>query len=302
MATQMPVGFIGLGVMGKAMARNILKAGFPLTVYNRSRGKVEELTREGARGADAPAEVARRAEVVLLSLPDTPDVESVLFDPRGVLDGAHDGLVVIDTSTISATATVGFAARLAARGVGMIDSPVSGGPKGAVEGRLACILGGEKAAIARCMPVLKAIGETYVHVGPSGSGQAVKACNQLVIVATMMGVSEAVALCRSMNIDPMKMREALLGGSAQSFVLQHHAKRMLEGNLAPGFRAALMFKDMKLASGLGRDKGVFMPATALGTQMLAALCNSGRDGLDSAALGLLVQELSGLPSSPPGVR
>jgi 2-hydroxy-3-oxopropionate reductase len=297
MATQMPVGFIGLGVMGKAMARNILKAGFPLTVYNRSRGKVEELVREGAQGADAPAEVARRAEAVLLSLPDTPDVETVLFGPRGVLDGAHDGLVVIDTSTISATATVGFAARLAARGVGMIDSPVSGGPKGALEGRLACFLGGEEAVIARCMPVLKAIGETFVHVGPSGAGQAVKACNQLVIVATMMGVSEAVALCRSMHIDPMKMREALLGGSAQSFVLQNHAKRMLEGNLAPGFRAALMFKDMKLALGLGRDKGVFMPATALGTQMLAALCNSGRDGLDSAALGLLFQELSGLPSS-----
>jgi 2-hydroxy-3-oxopropionate reductase len=143
------------------------------------------------------------------------------------------------------------------------------------------------------MRVLRAIGETHVHVGPSGAGQAVKACNQLVIVATLMGVSEAIALCRSMNIDPMKMREALLGGSAQSFVLQHHARRLLEGSLAPGFRAALMFKDLKLASGLGRDKGVFMPATALGTQMLAALCNSGRDGLDSAALGLLFQELSG---------
>jgi len=300
---RMPVGFIGLGVMGKSMARNILRAGFPLTVYNRSRGKVEELEKEGARAASSPAEVARQADIVFTSLPDTPDVEGVLFGPAGVIEGAHDGLVVIDTSTISATATVEFAARLAARGVAMIDSPVSGGPKGAAEGTLSCILGGNEAVIARCMPVLQAIGKTFVHVGPSGAGQAVKACNQLVIVATLMGVSEAIALCRSMNIDPMKMREALLGGSAQSFVLQNHAKRLLEGTLAPGFRAALMFKDMKLALGLGRDKGVFMPATALGTQMLAVLCNSGRDDLDSAALGLLFQELSGIrahTSAPSG--
>ena len=297
------VGFVGLGVMGKAMARNILRAGFPLMVHNRSRAKVEELVAEGGQAGASPADVAGKNDIVLLSLPDTPDVEAVLFGSAGVIEGAHDGLVVIDTSTISATATVEFAPRLATRGVAMIDSPVSGGPKGAAEGTLSCILGGNEAVIARCMPVLQAIGKTFVHVGPSGAGQAVKACNQLVIVATLMGVSEAIALCRSMNIDPMKMREALLGGSAQSLVLQNHAKRLLDGTLAPGFRAALMFKDMKLASGLGRDKGVFMPATALGTQMLAALCNSGRDGLDSAALGLLFQELSGIrthTSAPSG--
>jgi 2-hydroxy-3-oxopropionate reductase len=291
-----PVGFIGLGVMGKAMARNILKAGFPLVVHNRSRGKVEELVKEGARGADAPVDVARVSEVVVMSLPDTPDVESVLFGPAGVIEGAHAGLTVIDTSTISGTATVEFAARLAARGVAMIDSPVSGGPKGAVEGTLACMLGGDEAAIARCLPVLQAVGKTFVHVGPAGAGQVVKACNQMVIVATMMGISEAIALCRKMHIDPVKMREALLGGSAQSFVLQNHAKRLLEKTLAPGFRAALMHKDMKLAAGAGRDAGVFMPVAALGTQLLGALCNTGRDNLDSAALGLLFQELSGLPT------
>jgi 2-hydroxy-3-oxopropionate reductase len=298
----MRVGFIGLGVMGKAMARNILKAGFPLTVHNRSRGKVEELVREGACPAASPREVAKASETVVLSLPDTPDVEGVLFGPAGVIEGAHDGLAVIDTSTISATATAAFAARLAARGVAMIDSPVSGGPKGAVEGTLSCMLGGEEAVIARCMPVLQAIGKTFVHVGPPGAGQAVKACNQLVIVATLMGVSEAIALCKKMQVDPAKMREALLAGSAQSFVLQNHAKRLLEGALAPGFRAALMFKDMRLALAAGRDAGAFMPVTALGTQLLGALCNTGRDGLDSAALGLLFQELSGLPSCPPSPR
>lgn len=197
------VGFVGLGVMGKAMARNILRAGFPLMVHNRSRAKVEELVAEGGQAGASPADVAGKNDIVLLSLPDTPDVEAVLFSSAGVIEGAHDGLVVIDTSTISATATVEFAARLAARGVAMIDSPVSGGPKGAAEGTLSCILGGNEAVVARCMPVLQAIGKTFVHVGPSGAGQAVKACNQLVIVATLMGVSEAIALCRSMNIDPI---------------------------------------------------------------------------------------------------
>jgi len=291
---QVRVGFIGLGVMGKSMARNILKAGFPLTVHNRSRGKAEELAQEGARVAASPAEVAVGSDVVVLSLPDTPDVEAVLFGPGGVLAGTHDGLTVIDTSTISGTATAAFAARLAARGVAMVDSPVSGGPKGAADGTLSCMLGGDAAVIARCMPVLQAVGKTFVHAGPSGAGQVVKACNQLVLVATLLGVSEAVALCKKAGVDPAKMREALLGGSAQSFVLQNHAKRLLDGTLQPGFRAALMHKDVKLALATGRDTGTFMPATALGAQLFGALCATGRAGPDSAAVGLLIQELSGL--------
>jgi 2-hydroxy-3-oxopropionate reductase len=290
------IGFIGLGVMGAAMARNLMKAGFPLAVHNRSRAKVDALVKEGARPAGSPAEAARGADVVFTCLPDTPDVEQVLFGPAGVLEGAHEGLTVIDTSSISATRTAEFAARLKQSGVDMIDSPVSGGPKGATDGTLACMLGGDAAVIERCMPALRAIGKTFVHVGPSGAGQMVKSCNQLVIVATLMGVSEAIALCRKTGVDPVKMREALLGGSAASFVLQNHAKRILDNALAPGFRASLMLKDAKLALDNGKDAGVFMPATALGTQLMAALCASGREGLDSAALGLLVQELSGLPT------
>ncbi len=288
------VGFIGLGVMGKSMAHNLLKAGFPLIVHNRSRGAVDELAKEGARAATSPAQVARASDVMLLSLPDTPDVEAVLFGPQGVAEGAHDGLIVIDTSTISATATAEFARRLAARRVAYVDSPVSGGPKGAADGTLSCMLGGDEAVIARSMAVLRAIGKTFVHVGPTGAGQAVKACNQLVIMATLLGVAEAVALCKKMRIDPLKMREALLGGSAQSFVLQNHGKRLLDGTLQPGFRAALMCKDLKLAVAAGRDTETFMPVTALGAQLLGALCNTGRGGLDSAALGLLIQELSGI--------
>jgi 2-hydroxy-3-oxopropionate reductase len=289
-----PVGFIGLGVMGKSMAANLLKAGFPLTVHNRSRGKVDELVAKGAQAAETPAGLARAVDIVVMCLPGTPDVEKVLFGPGGVAEGSREGSVVIDMSSISAAATIEFATRLKAAGVALVDSPVSGGPKAAADGTLSCMLGGDEPVIARCMPVLQAMGKTFVHLGPTGSGQLVKACNQLVIVATLMGVSEAVALCRKYQVDPEKMRAALLGGSARSFVMENHAKRIMDKTLAPGFRAALMHKDIKLALTAGRDAGVFMPAAALGAQLFGALCNTGRDGLDSAALGLLIQELSGI--------
>lgn len=293
-STNTPIGFIGLGIMGKAMARNLLKAGFKLTVHNRSRGKVEELVKEGAADGGSPAGVAKASDIIFTCVPDTPDVERVLFGPDGVVDGARKGSVVIDCSTISATATQAFAARLKEHGIDMIDSPMSGGPKGAVDGVLSLMIGGEASVLERCMPVFQAVGKTFVHVGPSGAGQLTKSCNQLVICATMMGMSEAVALCRKMGIDPNKMREALLGGAAQSFVMQNHCKRLIDETLEPGFRATLMLKDMKLAQTVGRDAGVFMPATGMATQLLTALCETGRDGLDSAAVGLVVQELSGV--------
>jgi 2-hydroxy-3-oxopropionate reductase len=288
------IGFIGLGVMGKAMAHNIMKAGFGLTVHNRSRPKVDELVAAGAKAGGSAAGVAREAEVVFLCMPDTPDVEAVLFGEEGVAVGAAPGTVVVDCSTISATATVEFAKRLAERGIDLVDSPVSGGPQGALAGTLSCMIGGETAAVERAMPALRAIGQKFVHLGPAGSGQLVKACNQLVVAVTMMGVSEAVALCMKLGIDPHKMREALLGGAAKSFVLENHGRRLLEETLAPGFRSELMLKDMKLATQAGRDAGAFMPASALAANMLAALCAGGRGHMDNAALGLLFQELSGL--------
>lgn len=287
-------GFVGLGVMGKAMARNILEAGLPLTVHNRSKAKVRELVAEGAADGGSPAGVARAADVVVLCLPDTPDVERILFGEDGVVEGAAPGTVVVDCSTISAPATVTFAERLATQDVQLVDCPVSGGPKGAVDGTLSCMLGGDEAAIERARPVLDAMGKTFVHLGPAGAGQMVKACNQMVICATLMGVSEAVALCRKSGVDPDKMREALLGGSASSFVLQNHGKRLIDRTLDPGFRAELMLKDIKLATMAGRDMGAFMPTAALAAQMFSALCATGRNDRDNAALGLLFQELSGL--------
>jgi len=289
-----PVGFIGLGTMGAAMARNLVKAGFRVTVHNRSRGKVEELVREGAADGGSPAGVAKASQVVMLCVPDTMDVERVLFGNDGVICELQSDAVVIDCSTISAAATVEFARKIEAEGAHLLDSPVSGGPKGAQDGTLTCMIGGDAGVVERCMPVFRAIGKTFTHVGASGAGQACKSCNQMLIVGTLMAMSEALALAKKMGIDPYKVREALLGGAAQSFVLQNHGKRLLDGTLEPGFRANLMLKDIKLAQGAGRDAGAFMPVTALGLQMFSALCATGREGLDLAALGLLFEELSGI--------
>jgi 2-hydroxy-3-oxopropionate reductase len=288
------VGFVGLGVMGKAMARNILRAGFSLHVANRSQASVRELAAEGATPTASPAELARICDVVMICLPDTPDVEAVLFGPNELAEHARPDFVVIDTSTISATATRTFAERLAAKGAYLIDCPVSGGPKGAVDGTLSCMIGGDAGVVQACQPLFNAIGNKHVYLGESGAGQLVKACNQLVIAATLAGVSEAIALAKSAGVDPLKMRDVLLGGSAQSFVLQNHAKRLLDRTLAPGFRSSLMLKDLKLALAAGRDASVFMPTTTLAAQLFTALCNSEKRELDSAALGLMVQELSGL--------
>jgi len=280
--------------MGATMARNLVKAGFRVTVHNRSRGKVEELVRAGAADGGSPAGVAKASQVVMLCVPDTPDVERVLFGNDGVISELQRDAVVIDCSTISAAATVEFSRKIETQGAHLLDSPVSGGPKGAQDGTLTCMIGGDAGVVARCMPVFRAIGKTFTHVGASGAGQACKSCNQMLIVGTLMAMSEALALAKKMGIDPYKVREALLGGAAQSFVLQNHGKRLLDGTLEPGFRANLMLKDIKLAQGAGRDAGAFMPVTALGLQMFSALCATGREGLDLAALGLLFEELSGI--------
>jgi 2-hydroxy-3-oxopropionate reductase len=194
-----PVGLVGLGVIGGAMARNLLKAGFKLTVHNRSPAKVEELLREGAQDGGSPAGVARASGVVLLCLPDTPDVERVLFGEDGVAEGIERDAVVIDCSTVSATSTVDFARRLAKRGAHMLDSPVSGGPKGAQDGTLSCMIGGEADIVERCMPVFQAIGKTFTHIGANGSGQACKSCSALVLAGTLMAVSEAFTLAKKLD-------------------------------------------------------------------------------------------------------
>lgn len=289
-----PMGFIGLGVMGKSMARNLIKAGFQVVLHNRSRAAVDELVAIGGIAAASPAHLAGRAEIICLCVPDTPDVEAVLFGVDGVASAVKAGSVVIDFSTISAQATVGYAERLKQAGVAMLDSPVSGGPAGARDAALSCMIGGEPETLARCMPLFKAVGKTFIHIGASGAGQLCKSCNQLVIVGTVMAACEALTLARKAGIDPYKVRDALLGGAAQGFVMQNHAKRFLDGQLAPGFRAALLLKDLRLATAATQDAGSFAPVAALAEQLLTALCNTGRDGMDNAAIGLLYEELSGI--------
>jgi len=291
------VAFVGLGVMGAAMAANLAKAGFSLAVHNRSRGKAQALEAAGARWAATPAEAAGGAACIGLCLPDTPDVDAVLFGPGGVAEGVAPGTVVIDFSTIAAAPAAGFARRLLEeRGAHLLDSPVSGGPGGAQAGTLTCMVGGDADAFAAARPYFEAVGKTLTHLGPAGAGQVCKSANQLLVAATMQAVSEALALGRKAGLDPAAVREALLGGSARSFVLENHAKRINEGGFAPGFRAELMRKDLRLSAAAMRDHGVFAPATALAAQMMEALVNSGRGGLDSSSLGALVAELSGLPS------
>ncbi|HWX50288.1 MAG TPA: NAD(P)-dependent oxidoreductase [Roseomonas sp.] len=289
------LAFIGLGVMGAAMAANLQRAGFTLTIHTRSRGKAATLEQAGAAWAESPAEAARGAAAVALCLPDTPDVEAVLFGPQGVAEGLAPGAVVIDFSSIAASATAGFAQRLQAEhGALLLDSPVSGGPAGARDGTLTCMVGGNPAAFAAAGAVFAAVGRSVTHLGPAGAGQVCKSANQLIISGTMQVVFEALALARKAGLEPEAMRQALLGGSARSAVLEAHAKRYLDGATQPGFRAELMRKDMRLALGAVRDHGVFAPGTALAAQMLEALVNSGRGGKDSSALGELVAELSGI--------
>lgn len=293
-----PLAFIGLGVMGAAMAANLQKAGFALTVASRSRDKAAALEAAGARWAASAAEAARGAAFVGICVPDTPDVEAVLFGPEGVARGVAPGTVVVDFSTISATAAAGFAARLAAEtGAVLLDSPVSGGPQGARDGTLTCMVGGDAAAFERAEPAFRAVGRTLTHLGPAGAGQVCKAANQLIVATTTLAVAEALALGEKAGLDGNAMRGALLGGSARSFVMENHAARMLAANFAPGFRAELMRKDLRLSAAAMRDNGVFAPATALTASLLEALVNSGRGGQDSAALGALVRELSGLPEA-----
>ena len=290
-----PLAFIGLGVMGAAMAANLQRAGFRLAVHNRSRAKAAALEQAGAGWAASPAEATRGAACVALCLPDTGDVEAVLFGPGGVAETVERGAVVIDFSTIAAAPTAAFAARLAAeRGATLLDSPVSGGPAGARDGTLTCMVGGDTAAFAAAEPVLRAVGGRLTHLGPPGAGQVCKSANQLLVAATLQAVAEALALGRKAGLEPEAMRQALLGGSARSFVLENHAKRIIDGVTAPGFRAELMRKDLRLAVAATRDHGVFAPATATAAQMLEALVNSGRGSLDASSLGALVAELSGV--------
>ena len=291
------LGFIGLGVMGKPMAKHLVAKGHRVVVHNRSRGAVDELVAAGATAGTSAADVSRQSDIVITMLPDTADVELVLTGADGVLSGLRKGSVVVDMSSISPVATRRLAATVAAKGAVMLDAPVSGGEIGAVNATLSIMVGGDAAAFARVKPVFECMGnpERIVHIGAEpGSGQVCKVCNQVAIGGALAGVSEAFAIARKAGVDAALVRQALLGGFAASRVLEVHGERMLKNNYAPGFRARLYQKDLRIAGETAGASNVAAPATAIVTQLVNALVASGGGDLDYSAMGTVLFKLSGL--------
>jgi 2-hydroxy-3-oxopropionate reductase len=290
------VGFIGLGLMGKPMAHNLLKRGYALVVHSRSAAPVDELAAAGAARAVSPADVARRSRRIFTMLPDSPDVEAVLEGADGVFSAVQRGSILIDSSSISPAVTRRLAESARARGATLLDAPVSGGEIGAIAGTLSIMVGGDAAAVAEVRPLLEAVGnpERIVHIGASGAGQICKVCNQLVIGGTLAAVSEAFALARKAGVDAVKVREALLGGFAASRVLEVHGERILAENYTPGFRARLYAKDYRVAGETLAAHETPAPVAAAVHQLVTALIAAGRGDDDYSALATVLFNLAGL--------
>jgi 2-hydroxy-3-oxopropionate reductase len=287
---------MGLGVMGKPMALNLLKKGFPLVVHSRSRGPVDEVVAAGAERADHPADVARRATRIITMLPDSPDVSQVLQGEHGVFSALQRGSILIDTSSIAPAVAQQLARRASELGATMLDAPVSGGEIGAINATLSIMVGGDAQAFAEVKPILDAVGnpERVVRIGDSGAGQICKVCNQMVIGGTLAAVSEAFALARRAGVDPARVREALLGGFAASRVLEVHGERMLTGNYKPGFRTRLYAKDLRIATQTISEHAVAAPVAAVVQQLVNALMAAGRGDDDYASLGTVLFGLAAL--------
>jgi 2-hydroxy-3-oxopropionate reductase len=288
------VGFVGLGLMGKPMARNLLRAGFALTVYNRSRAAVDELAAEGAIAADGPRELAARSDVVITMLPDGPDVAAVMRGGDGVFSGAAPGTVAIDTSTIAPKTARELATEARERGLGFVDAPVSGGTEGATAATLSIMAGGERADVERVEPVLRALGKTVTYCGPSGAGQTVKACNQLVVALHIEAVAEALVLAEKAGVEADAVLRVLGGGLAASRVMELRGKAMAEHDFAPRGKAAFHRKDLGIVLDLARSVDAVLPLTALVDQLFTALVANERGGWDHTALLSILEDLGGL--------
>jgi 2-hydroxy-3-oxopropionate reductase len=294
MSQKLKVGYIGLGLMGKSMARNVLKAGFPLVVHNRSRGAVEELVAEGATGAFSPAEVAAQVDVVFTNLPDSPDVELVALGPQGVIEAARPGLVFVDNSTIKPATARGIAAALGEKGVECLDAPVSGGDIGARDGTLTIMVGGPSGALERVMPVLEAMGKSITHVGESGAGQIAKAANQIMVAAQMVAMGELLVFARKAGADPQKVVQAIRGGAAQCWTLDVKPPRLFASNRQPGFKAYMQAKDLGIVLDTARQYGAPLPAAAVHTQLFNAMLEMGMRDLDNSAVIGVLEALAGV--------
>ena len=287
------IGFIGLGIMGKPMARNLIKAGYPMVVHSRSRGPVDELATEGALPAASPQEVAEQSDVVITMLPDSPDVEKVVLGHDGVAEGVSSGMLFVDMSTIApATAHLVYE-NLQAKGVESLDAPVSGGEVGAKEATLSIMVGGSEDAFQRALPIFEVMGKNIVLIGEPGAGQVTKACNQIVVGVTIQAVSEALNLARKSGVDPAKVREALLGGFAQSRILDLHGQRIINRNFQPGFRIRLHRKDLGIALQTGREVSLPLMTTSIVAEIMNAQIARGNGDLDHSSLAMLLEQLGG---------
>ena len=288
------IGFVGLGTMGSFMAANLVGAGYPLTVWNRTPGRANELIASGAKDAASPAELASSSDIVFLCVTDSPQVEEVLFGENGVAQGASEGVLVIDCSTISPVATRDFADRLHEFGVGMLDAPVSGGSEGARLATLTIMVGGDADDFDRAHPVLSCVGATVSHLGPHGAGQWAKAINQIILAGTYLGVAEGIALALKAGLDAQKVVDALVAGAAGSWVLQNRSAQMIANDYPLGFRISLHRKDLDIGLALAREVGAVLPITALATTFEDGIIAEGHGDDDISALARPIRRLSGL--------
>ena len=290
---QKRIGYIGLGLMGKPMALNILKAGFPLTVHNRSREAVAELMNAGAGEANSPKEVAANSDYVFTNLPDSPDVESVVLGEEGVVEGAREGMILVDNSTIKPETARHIAKELAPHSVFALDAPVSGGDIGARAGTLAIMVGGPKSAFEEILPVLEAMGKTITYVGESGAGQVAKACNQIMVAAQMVAMGELMLFAQKSGVEPSRVIEAIQGGAAQCWTLDNKPQRLLNGNRSPGFKAYMQHKDLGIVMDTARAYGVPLPATSGNHQLYESMIQMGMRDLDNSGVIGVLESLAG---------
>jgi 2-hydroxy-3-oxopropionate reductase len=288
------IGFIGLGIMGRPMARNLLKAGYPLVVHNRSRRAVDELTGAGAKAASSPKDVAAQCDVLITMLPNSPDVELVALGRDGIIEGARSGLVFIDMSTISPIVSQKVGAALAAKGVRMLDAPVSGGEKGAVDAALSIMVGGDQALFDAMLPIFQAMGKTITRLGPLGAGGFTKLANQIIVAVNLTALAEALTLARKAGLDRELTLTALGGGLAGSKCLEQKKPNYLANTYNPGFKIDLHYKDLGLIMDAARALGVPLPATAVVQELFNALRVKGRGGLDHSGIVTLLEDLAGI--------
>lgn len=288
------IGFIGLGLMGAPMARNLMRAGYALTVHNRSRAIVDTLAAEGATPAASPKKVAQASDVVITCVPDSPDVELVALGADGIIEGAWPGLIYIDMSTISPPVTRRIAARLKEVGVTMLDAPVSGGDVGAQKGTLSIMVGGAEETFQACLPIFEAMGKQITYIGEIGAGQTAKACNQIVVAATMAAMGEALVLAAKSGVDPARVVDAIKSGAARCWALEVRAPQILRRDLKAGFKAYMQYKDLNIVLDTGRAEQVALPVTAATRELYTAMMAAGRQALDNSAIVTVLEDLAGV--------